>query len=657
MMRARTSLAGIALAGALAGAPAARAQTPPPGPAAAPDPSASPDVDAELRRMAAQQEQGGEGGEVVEIFDARPKPPIQRGTDVRLTYEQLAASGVTDLAGALSLLPDVTVRDAGRGGFNIDVRGGRKGAVTVLIDGMAVTDPYYGTFDVSSIPITDIVQIRMSSSPQSPLDGPGGPSGVIEVLTRDAIGKQLVIARLTGDSLPSLGATGLARVALTDHYALRISMAGEAGARDQPLPGTATLGEDRHASTGSSRLEYRRGKRRLVLDGFLDSRHYISPPSDTDKGDIVMIDREMSARASAKGDDEIGALQVQGQAYTHYLARRSRHFSDPSLESEGADEDLVATRTGAAAVAAHPFGRRGRWVMSVSGSREWARVAGQNDIVSRGETTLIEGSGGLKYETTKWQLDGAAGVAVPIGVGADPWPEAKLVAKYQPRKDLEISAIGGRKGRVPSLRERYDLSTGNPALGPEKAWHAELRAVEQLGQRMRVELAPYYIRTTGTIRLLPDPARPDVPNAMISSNLGELTKLGVDAQARYRPHRMLEVGGSYGYIRARSDSELPALAMAPLDRLPGHRFDGWVQVTPDPRIAMQARVKYFGDSIDKGNTVAGYATLEATVTAPITKQYLGVLRIDDLTNVRPETRMGYHTPGRVISLVLQGTWE
>ncbi|HWU90628.1 MAG TPA: TonB-dependent receptor, partial [Kofleriaceae bacterium] len=616
---------------------------------------AAADGDAELRRMA--EEQAGGGGEVVEIFEARPKPPIERGTDVRLTYEQLVARGATDLASALRLLPDVTVRDAGRGGFNIDVRGGRKGAVTILIDGMQVTDPFYGTFDVSSIPITDIVQIRMSPNPQSPLDGPGGPGGVIEVLTRDAIGPELVIARLTSDSLPSLGMTGMARVALAPHYALRLSMSGEMGSRNLPLPGKTTLDESRHSATGSTRLEYRRGHRRVVLDSFIDSRHYISPPSDTDKGDIIMIDRELSARASAKGDDEIGALQLQGQAYTHYLARRSRHFSDASLDTQGLYEDLHATRTGGAAVAAHPIGIRGRWVSSVSASHEQARVTDQDAATTKGQTTIIEASSGLSYDSTRWRLDGAVGAAVPFGVGASPWPETKLVAKYRARKDLELIATGGRKGRVPSLRERFDLDTGNPALGPEKAWHAELRGVEQAGERLRLELAPFYRRSTGIIRLVPDPSRPDVPNAMISGNLDRVTFLGVDAQARVKPHRMLELGGSYNYIRARSNASDPKAAMAPLDRLPGHRVDGWVQITPDRRVSVLARVKYFGDSLDKGATVAGYTTAEATVTAPLTKQYLGVLRVDDLTDVRPETRKGYHTPGRVISLIVQGTWE
>src|SRR6478672_11622281 len=152
--------------------------------------------------------------ETIEVFDERPDKPFDRDTEVKLTNEQMVRRGATDLATALALLPDVTVRDAGRGGFNVDIRGARKGAVSVLIDGVLVTDPYYGTFDVSTIPITDIVAIKVSTTPQSPIDGPGGPGGVIEVHTRDAIGPQLVIARATADSLPTFGISATARAAL-----------------------------------------------------------------------------------------------------------------------------------------------------------------------------------------------------------------------------------------------------------------------------------------------------------------------------------------------------------------------------------------------------------------------------------------------------------
>jgi outer membrane receptor protein involved in Fe transport len=168
-------------------------------------------------------------GEAIEIFDERPDKPFDRDTTVRLTGEELAKRGATDLATALSLLPDVTVREAGRGGKQIDIRGGRKGEVAILIDGVSVSDPYYGNFDVTSIPVTDIVQIRVSTTPQSPIDGPGGPGGVIEVLTRDAIGPQLVLARANSDTLPSFGVAGAARVGLTRRLGLRVSASGLAG--------------------------------------------------------------------------------------------------------------------------------------------------------------------------------------------------------------------------------------------------------------------------------------------------------------------------------------------------------------------------------------------------------------------------------------------
>jgi hypothetical protein len=99
------------------------------------------------------------------------------------------------------------------------------------------------------------------------------------------------------------------------------------------------------------------------------------------------------------------------------------------------------------------------------------------------------------------------------------------------------------------------------------------------------------------------------------------------------------------------------LAADPLDRLPTHRADAWIQLSPSRRLVMMARVRYFGESIDRQVEVPGYTLFEGTLTSAITNEYLAVLRIDDATDVAPETRMNYHAPGRVISFVVQGTWE
>ena len=61
--------------------------------------------------------------------------------------------------------------------------------------------------------------------------------------------------------------------------------------------------------------------------------------------------------------------------------------------------------------------------------------------------------------------------------------------------------------------------------------------------------------------------------------------------------------------------------------------------------------------MDKGMPTDSYVLVEATLTGRITKEYLGVLKIDDALDVRPESRMGFRSPGRTISVVFQGTWE
>ncbi len=580
-----------------------------------------------------------DAGETVEIFDERPDKPFDRDTEIRLTGEQLAARGAVDLGTALALLPDISVRDAGRGGFNLDIRGGRRSAVIVMIDGVSVSDPYYGTFDVSTIPITDIVQIRVATTPQSPIDGPGGTSGVVEVITRDAVGPQVVIARLTSSTLQAFGMTGTARVALAEHLALRVSASGLVGMRDYELPMNVSVDEGRRSATGSMRLEYRRGDRRAVLDASLDDRSYLTPPLESGTN-FQLIDKETTVRATAKVDDKIGALQLQGQAWAFSLQRDSRNFDSADLGRELTAEILRSSRFGGLMLATKPFKRDFRWVTSATFDYQDAKVT-EAGRVSQGEVMLLQGAAALQYERSRFRLDAAGGVAVPFGVDADPWPEAKVVAKYKPLWQLELTGTVGYKGRVPTLRERFDARDGNPDLGPEKAVHAELRAIETR-DRLRLEVAPFYRRTRGTTRLI---------DGMLQ-NLGELDFYGVDFQGRYTVHPKVEVGGSYNYIRAKSDTRGNSL-----DRLPNHRADAWVQVFALRQLAALARVRYVGEQTESSTVLPDYLLLEGTLTAPLSKSYLAVLRIEDALDERPITRADFVPIGRVVSLILQGTWE
>ena len=586
-------------------------------------------------------------GEAIEIFDERPDKPFDRDTEVRLTGEELAAKGAVDLKSALALLPDVTVRESGRGGFQVDIRGARKGEVAVLIDGVLVSDPYYGTFDLTSIPVTDIVQIRVATTPLSPIDGPGGPGGVIEVHTRDAIGPQLEIIRATSDSLLTFGVTATARAALAKHWAVRLSGAGTAGSHDLDTP-SGSLRDNRHEASGSMRLEYRDGERRVALDGFVDDRHYISPPSDITNTVILLIDRETTARATLKADDKVGKLQLQAQAWTDYLGRTSRRFADHALVDQNTVETISALRTGAMALATMPFHKDFRWVTSVNIDHEHARVDTKtvsSSSVGEGSVTMIETAADLQYERKRLRIDAAGGIAVPIGVGASVWPEAKLAVRYRVHQVLELVLTGGRKGRVPSLRERFDPMTGNPTLGPEISNYVELRAIHDVAKHIHAELAPFYRYTNGTIRT----ATGTMTGTQLI-NTGHLDIVGVDLMARAEVTPNIGIDAAYSYINASGSTA------EPLDFLPHHHYEATVR-GHGGAFSGYARVRTITQFIDGGVTVPGYTLVEAAVNDQLSLKYVAVLRVDDALDSRPLVRAGYHGTGRVVSLILQGTWD
>jgi outer membrane cobalamin receptor len=428
---------------------------------------------------------------------------------------------------------------------------------------------------------------------------------------------------------------------------VRLSGAGAGGAQSlDTLKGA--LRDDRHDASGSMRLEYRDGDRRVAIDGFVDDRHYISPPSDVVDTVILLIDKETSARASVKADDKVGKLQLQAQAWTDYLGRTSRKFTDLQLEEQNTVENISALRTGAMALATMPFHKDFRWVASVNLDHEDATVRTttvSGPSVGTGSVSILETAGDLQYERRRVKLDASVGVAVPFGVDAKPWPEAKLVAKYRLHEGLDVTLTGGRKGRIPSLRERFDPLMGNPMLGPEISNYSELRVIHDIAKRVHVEVAPYYRNTNGTIRA----SAGGMTSAMLY-NTGTIDVTGVDVIAKTDPTPYLGIDAAYSYIHASGSTA------EPLDFLPHHRYEASLR-GHGGAFSGYARVRTITQFVDGGVTVPGYTLVEAAVNDQLTPKYIAVLRIDDALDSRPLVRASYHGTGRVVSLILQGTWD
>lgn len=587
--------------------------------------------------------------EVIHVWGERPDKPFDRDTELRLTGQELAERGATDLAEALDLLPDLYVRAAGRGGRQIDIRAARKGSVKVLVDGISVSDPYYGNLDLSSIPITDIEQIRVSSQPASPIDGTGGPGGVIEVHTRDAIGAEMVRAQVRGSSLPSAEAAATARTMLGEHLAARLSAAGTVGGRVFTLQmprGRVELDENRRQSIGAARIEHRDGPRRVVADLWMQNQSYVVPPAEEEPGDMLVIDGESQGRIGISADDRVDDWRLQARGHYQILSRRSTYYDDPELTMEIRGEDLEARRAGAALLANRAVGPTLHLIAALNADTEHADVVGFDGAEVGGRATVLQAAAGAQYERGLLDVDAAAGVAMPVGLDdASPWPEAKLAIALTPAKPLTVELTGGHKGRVPTLRERFRLDIGNTGLGPEKVLFAEAAAIVRPSEAVEARVTSYQRFTNGVIRF--DGERRTLINT------GDMSVRGVEARVTARPTAALETGASWAFLDAYAEE----LGHDPLDFQPSHRADVFASVRRRDRVGATARVSYVGEQIDRNQVIPERAIVDLTGFARLGDGLLANLRVDNALDHRYQVRSGVLAAGRVFWLTLQHEWR
>jgi iron complex outermembrane receptor protein len=105
------------------------------------------------------------------------------GTADSVESEAIEAAGVVTVAEALELMPGVSLSVGARNEQKIWVRGYEQSNVLVLVDGVPVADPYYGDLDLGQLPVFDVGRITVTRGGASPLYGPNGLGGVINVVT------------------------------------------------------------------------------------------------------------------------------------------------------------------------------------------------------------------------------------------------------------------------------------------------------------------------------------------------------------------------------------------------------------------------------------------------------------------------------------------
>ena len=335
---------------------------------------------------------------------------------------------------------------------------------------------------------------------------------------------------------------------------------------------------------------------------------------------------------------------MQGRAYGHYLARDSRYYDDATLEGYLRREDLEAVRLGVAGLANRPLGPRTHVIGSAVLDSEEADVVGFDGNSTGGRASLLEVAGGLQFADGPYGVDAAVGMAAPFGIDAAFWPEAKVAATVRPVDGVAVKLTGGRKGRLPTLRERFRLDIGNQELGPEQVWFAEWETALKPSRWWRIRAAPFFRRSNGLIRF--DEGR----DMLINSGTFDIR--GVDSEIAVAPEEVVGGGATYSFIDAVSDD----LGSDSLDFLPQDRATLWAQLRR-ARYGGTVRLRYQGRQIDRGSTLPAGTLLELSAWARLPADLTATARLDNAVDREFEDRAGVAAPGRVLMLAIHGEWK
>lgn len=135
-------------------------------------------------------EEKGSGTEVYELGEvvvtAKQETVNLATTVTEVDLEDIQEKGAQTVAEALELLPAVDVQKGGKGQAFVSLRGFDQRDVKVMIDGVPALETYFGTVDLSMLPIEAVSKITVTKGASSVLYGANTMGGVVNIITKKA---------------------------------------------------------------------------------------------------------------------------------------------------------------------------------------------------------------------------------------------------------------------------------------------------------------------------------------------------------------------------------------------------------------------------------------------------------------------------------------
>lgn len=572
-----------------------------------------------------------------------------------LDLGQIEAQNHANVLDLLRNAPGLQVtQPGGRGGVaSVFIRGGEPNFTMVLVDGVRVNDPNNtrgGSFDFSTLNVSDIERIEIVRGPQSAVYGSDALAGVINVITKgraDSLGATL-FAEVGEDEYERAAVEVSGPAVASGGFALRVATVDD---------GDATPGNRFESDSVSGKLVFGEGEERtLRLFGRWSDNSGSSFPEDSGGPTYAVLpdlDRKSSEDLSFGFTASLPLpggwrLNASGNRYDHEDAYVSPGVA-PGVR-DGVPPNQASSELDRDSFGVHVVGQLSDSLKATVGVDYY-----DEEGRSEGEVEFFPGfsiPSGFELDRSvtgafaEVQLQPSGDLSVLASLRSDePNREPgettfKIGALYSLNDGRStLRANWGEGFKLPSFFALASPLVGNPDLRSEKSESADIGLTQQFADgAASATLTLYRNEYTDLIDFDFD--------LFTNVNRSEVVAKGAELQLDYRLSDALGLFAELTYLDLEiKDSDVP------LRQRPDWRGSLSALWSPADDWKLHASWLYVGDTFDSSIPTGPmmldpYHRIDAALTWQTTDTLQLVLSIDNLLDESYEEAIGFMSPGR-----------
>ncbi len=560
-----------------------------------------------------------------------------------------------DLSDVLKYVPGAMVTFGNKDTFTLKLRGLDASRIKLLVDGVPVYEPYFGTFDLKTISAGGIDTVQVTKGPSSVLYGPNTLGGIVNVITlRPGDKPYLSLAGSYGDrDTKEVGADGSIRWN-------KFSLAASALYQDSngyDIPDAAANGLVPRATSDYSRLNLN-GKlyytpsdsTEIMINGGLYQSNYGMPPAlFTQMARYWTFPTWDRTTLNAGGFTSLGGDAVlRFRAYYVNYYNTLDWYTDQTMTALRSESTYDNSVYGVFALAEVPTSARNTIKGSFLFQRDVARIQDNPgepwDDYSQGTV-----SGGLEDNFKlfdKWTLIGGFSLDVIhkfVTATNNTSVNPLIGLKFTPNDDLDFHVSFARKSMFPSMRDLYSTSGGNPDLLPESGTSLEFSGTYSRGFFLTGTVFFNRFRDFINSILLPDGTHEFY-------NVGRAHIYGFELQAQ-KSLSWFTATVNYTFLIPEDDSD-----NRPLDTQPKNNLSFNAAFIPVDRLrvgfdGLFGSVSWWYNSTTSTDlTIPSYFNLDAVISYHVRSPYEVYIKLGNIFNRYFYTEPGFPWRGRYLEV-------